>query len=51
VKSEQTYRPRRSNTCDFDFGTSANLVGVGGVASAGLGAKDGTYSSAPIHNH
>jgi len=25
VNCEQTYRPRTSTTCDFDFGTSANL--------------------------
>ena len=38
-----TYRPRQSDTCDFDFGASANIIDVGGNAWLGAGGKDGTY--------
>jgi len=37
------YRPRSSDTCDFDFGSSANLIDVGGAQLVGEGSKDGTY--------
>jgi len=37
------YRPRSSDTCDFDFGASANLMNVGGMQLVGEGSKDGTY--------
>jgi polyvinyl alcohol dehydrogenase (cytochrome) len=37
------YRPRTSDTCDFDFGASANLMDVGGLQLVGVGSKDGTY--------
>ncbi len=37
------YRPRTSDTCDFDFGASANLMDVGGKQLVGIGSKDGTY--------
>jgi polyvinyl alcohol dehydrogenase (cytochrome) len=37
------YRPRASDTCDFDFGASANLIDVGGAQLVGEGGKDGTY--------
>ncbi len=37
------YRPHASDTCDFDFGASANLMDVGGMQLVGVGNKDGTY--------
>jgi polyvinyl alcohol dehydrogenase (cytochrome) len=37
------FRPRSSDTCDFDFGASANLMDVGGAQLVGIGSKDGTY--------
>jgi polyvinyl alcohol dehydrogenase (cytochrome) len=37
------YRPHASDTCDFDFGASANLMDVGGMQLVGAGNKDGTY--------
>jgi polyvinyl alcohol dehydrogenase (cytochrome) len=37
------YRPHASDTCDFDFGASANLMDVGGAQLVGVGNKDGTY--------
>jgi polyvinyl alcohol dehydrogenase (cytochrome) len=38
-----TYRPRATDTCDFDFGASANLMDVQGMQLVGVGNKDGTY--------
>ena len=37
------YRPRSSDTCDFDFGASANLMDIDGAQLVGVGGKDGTY--------
>jgi len=37
------YRPRTSDTCDFDFGASVNLIDVGDAQLVGEGSKDGTY--------
>ncbi|HZR83396.1 MAG TPA: PQQ-binding-like beta-propeller repeat protein [Candidatus Binatia bacterium] len=37
------YRPRQGDTCDFDFGASANLIDVGSERWVGVGGKDGTY--------
>ncbi len=37
------YRPRQTDTCDFDFGASANVMDIGGQRYVGLGGKDGTY--------
>ena len=37
------YRPRQSDTCDFDFGASPNLIDFAGGHYLGEGGKDGTY--------
>ncbi len=37
------FRPRTTDTCDFDFGTSPNVIDVAGGAYLGAGGKDGTY--------
>jgi polyvinyl alcohol dehydrogenase (cytochrome) len=39
------YRPRASDPfkCDFDFGTSANIIDTAEGHFVGLGGKDGTY--------
>ena len=37
------YRPRATDTCDLDFGASANLIDAGGAQLVGEGGKDGTY--------
>jgi len=42
-KLRWAYRPRQSDTCDFDFGASANIIDVGANLWVGVGGKDGTY--------
>lgn len=39
------FRPREAdpNKCDFDFGASPNLIGIGWHDFVGIGGKDGTY--------
>jgi outer membrane protein assembly factor BamB len=37
------YRPRSSDTCDFDFGASPNVIDYQGHRYVGAGGKDGTY--------
>ena len=36
------FRPRKSDTCDFDFGASPNIINIGS-GRVGIGGKDGTY--------
>ena len=43
LKVRWAYRPRAGDTCDFDFGASANVIDLGGNAWVGAGGKDGTY--------
>ena len=42
-KPRWVYRPRTADTCDYDFGASANIVDIGGKRYVGIGGKDGTY--------
>jgi len=42
-KLRWAYRPRQSDTCDFDFGASANIIDIGANLWVGVGGKDGTY--------
>lgn len=37
------FRPRQTDTCDFDFGASVNILDLDGVRHVGVGGKDGTY--------
>ena len=37
------FAPRKSDTCDFDFGASPNLIDRQGEHFVGEGGKDGTY--------
>ncbi len=37
------YRPRQGDSCDFDFGASANVIDIGENQWVGVGGKDGTY--------
>ena len=37
------YRPRQGDVCDFDFGSSANVIDLGVNRWLGVGGKDGTY--------
>ncbi len=37
------FRPRTTDTCDFDFGTSPNVIDFAGGGYLGAGGKDGTY--------
>src|SRR5947208_10032522 len=37
------YRPRQGDVCDFDFGSSANVIDLGANRWLGVGGKDGTY--------
>jgi outer membrane protein assembly factor BamB len=37
------FRPRKSDTCDFDFGASPNIINIGSGRFVGIGGKDGTY--------
>ena len=43
LKVKWAYRPRAGDTCDFDFGASANVIDLGGNTWVGEGGKDGTY--------
>ena len=36
------FRPRNKDTCDFDFGTSPNVIDIAN-GRLGIGGKDGTY--------
>jgi polyvinyl alcohol dehydrogenase (cytochrome) len=38
-----SFRPRATDSCDFDFGASANILELGGKHCVGIGGKDGTY--------
>lgn len=38
-----TFRPRATDTCDYDFGASPNVVRIGRDRYIGEGGKDGTY--------
>jgi outer membrane protein assembly factor BamB len=42
-KPTWVFRPRTSDTCDFDFGASANVIDMGSQRYVGIGGKDGTY--------
>jgi outer membrane protein assembly factor BamB len=37
------FRPQSQNSCDYDFGASANVINFGGAHYLGIGGKDGTY--------
>jgi outer membrane protein assembly factor BamB len=37
------FRPQSKNSCDYDFGASANLIDFHGEHYLGIGGKDGTY--------
>jgi outer membrane protein assembly factor BamB len=37
------FRPQSQNSCDYDFGASANIINFDGVHYLGIGGKDGTY--------
>jgi polyvinyl alcohol dehydrogenase (cytochrome) len=37
------FRPREHDVCDFDFGSTANILDIGGKRMVGIGGKDGTY--------
>jgi outer membrane protein assembly factor BamB len=37
------FRPQSQNSCDYDFGASANIINFGGAHYLGVGGKDGTY--------
>jgi outer membrane protein assembly factor BamB len=37
------FRPRQTDTCDFDFGATPNVIDLGAQAYVGIGGKDGTY--------
>jgi outer membrane protein assembly factor BamB len=42
-KLRWVYRPRNTDTCDFDFGASPNIIDLGKSRFVGIGGKDGTY--------
>ncbi len=42
-KIRWAYRPRQSDTCDFDFGATPNIIDLAGNHWVGAGGKDGTY--------
>jgi outer membrane protein assembly factor BamB len=42
-KLRWVYRPRTSDTCDYDFGASPNVIDLGNSRFVGIGGKDGTY--------
>jgi polyvinyl alcohol dehydrogenase (cytochrome) len=46
-KPHWVFRPRATDTCDFDFGASANVIDYGGRRFVGIGGKDGTYYLLP----
>jgi len=37
------FRPQSQNSCDYDFGASANIINFPGAHYLGIGGKDGTY--------
>jgi hypothetical protein len=37
------FRPRQTDTCDYDFGASPNIIDLGSGRFLGIGGKDGTY--------
>jgi outer membrane protein assembly factor BamB len=37
------FRPRKTDTCDFDFGATPNIIDLGNGRFLGIGGKDGTY--------
>ena len=37
------FRPQSQNSCDYDFGASANIINFRGAHYLGIGGKDGTY--------
>jgi outer membrane protein assembly factor BamB len=37
------FRPRQTDTCDFDFGATPNVFDIGPQRYVGIGGKDGTY--------
>jgi len=37
------FRPRQTDTCDFDFGATPNVLDLGPQQYVGIGGKDGTY--------
>jgi outer membrane protein assembly factor BamB len=37
------FRPRQTDTCDFDFGATPNVIDLGPHHYVGIGGKDGTY--------
>ncbi|MGB6177491.1 MAG: PQQ-binding-like beta-propeller repeat protein [Methylocella sp.] len=37
------FRPRKTDTCDFDFGASPNIIDLANSRNLGIGGKDGTY--------
>ncbi len=41
-KPRWVFRPRATDTCDFDFGASPNVIDDGGQRFVGIGGKDGT---------
>ena len=42
-KLRWVYRPRNTDTCDYDFGASPNIIDLGNGRFVGIGGKDGTY--------
>jgi outer membrane protein assembly factor BamB len=42
-KLRWVYRPRNTDTCDFDFGASPNIIDFGNGHFLGIGGKDGRY--------
>jgi polyvinyl alcohol dehydrogenase (cytochrome) len=42
-KPRWVFRPRQTDTCDFDFGATPNVFDLGGQHYVGIGGKDGTY--------
>jgi outer membrane protein assembly factor BamB len=42
-KLRWVYRPRSTDTCDFDFGASPNVIDLGDGRFVGIGGKDGRY--------
>jgi outer membrane protein assembly factor BamB len=37
------FQPRQTDTCDFDFGATPNVLDLGPQLYVGIGGKDGTY--------
>ena len=42
-KVKWVFRPRKHDTCDFDFGATPNVINLGTNRYVGIGGKDGTY--------